>query len=223
MRTIQELSKEGRGEGQVSVIVPTLNAADTLPGLIEQLRTSAIVKEVIVADGGSSDETVPIAAAAGARVIEAARGRGIQLAAGADVSAAGVSPASAGGALLRHGATAEEDTGVARCATCSASRSISPGYRLTGSCGSTADAAHPRSVRAGAAARQRQAPPRARGRRCRGDAFRAVDDRAAVAPSCKRRALAVADRGDARQCLPSRPSLVRRGRGCRTRRGGSRH
>ena len=87
MRTIQELSKEGRGEGQVSVIVPTLNAADTLPGLIEQLRTSAIVKEVIVADGGSSDETVPIAAAAGARVIEAARGRGIQLAAGADGSA----------------------------------------------------------------------------------------------------------------------------------------
>jgi len=69
------------------VIVPTLNAADTLPGLIEQLRTSAIVKEVIVADGGSSDETVPIAAAAGARVIEAARGRGIQLAAGADGSA----------------------------------------------------------------------------------------------------------------------------------------
>ena len=52
---------EGWGEGQVSVIIPTLNAADTLPGLIEQLRASTIVEEIIVVDGGSSDETVAIA------------------------------------------------------------------------------------------------------------------------------------------------------------------
>src|SRR5438552_18782964 len=89
MRTVQELFQEGRGEGQVSVIIPTLNAADTLPGLIEHLRASAIIKEVIVADGGSSDETVAIAAASGAHVIAAARGRGIQLAAGADAAAGG--------------------------------------------------------------------------------------------------------------------------------------
>ena len=72
---------EGRGEGQVSVIIPTLNAADTLPRLMGQLR--AAVEEIIVADGASSDETVAIARAAGARVIAAPRGRGIQLAAGA--------------------------------------------------------------------------------------------------------------------------------------------
>jgi rSAM/selenodomain-associated transferase 2 len=76
------LRGEGRGEGQVSVVIPTLNAADTLAGLIEQLRDTAIVKEIIIVDGGSSDETVAIARTAGARVIAASRGRGIQLAAG---------------------------------------------------------------------------------------------------------------------------------------------
>jgi rSAM/selenodomain-associated transferase 2 len=64
-----------------------LNAADTLPGLVEQLRTSALVKELIVADGGSSDGGVSIARAAGACVITAPRGRGIQFAAGASAAA----------------------------------------------------------------------------------------------------------------------------------------
>ncbi|MBV9202649.1 MAG: TIGR04283 family arsenosugar biosynthesis glycosyltransferase [Alphaproteobacteria bacterium] len=79
---------EDRNEGQVSVVIPTLNAAETLPALLAQLRCSTILKEIIVVDGGSSDQTVAIAAAAGARVIKAARGRGIQLAAGADDAAA---------------------------------------------------------------------------------------------------------------------------------------
>ena len=92
MRTIQELFQsapsprlrgEGWGEGQVFAIIPTLNAADTLPGLVEQLHASAIVKEIIVVDGGSSDDSVCIAKAAGARVIETMRGRGLQLAGGA--------------------------------------------------------------------------------------------------------------------------------------------
>jgi rSAM/selenodomain-associated transferase 2 len=77
---------EGRGEGRLSVVIPALNAADTLTGLVDQLRASALIKEIIVADGGSSDETVAIAAAAGARVVAAPRGRGIQLAAGAEAA-----------------------------------------------------------------------------------------------------------------------------------------
>jgi rSAM/selenodomain-associated transferase 2 len=64
-----------------------LNAADSLPGLVEQLRASGLVKELIIADGGSSDGSVSIARAAGARVITSPRGRGIQFAAGAGAAA----------------------------------------------------------------------------------------------------------------------------------------
>lgn len=64
----------------LSVIVPTLNAARTLPATLAALGGG----EVIVVDGGSSDGTAAIAADGGARVISAPRGRGQQLAAGAD-------------------------------------------------------------------------------------------------------------------------------------------
>ena len=74
---------EAWGEGQISVIIPTLNAAETLATPLSALLVAAIVKEVIVVDGGSRDQTVTLAREAGARVIEAARGRGTQLAAGA--------------------------------------------------------------------------------------------------------------------------------------------
>src|SRR5262249_7975323 len=76
-----------RGEVQVSAIIPTLNAADTLAGLIGQLQAAAIVSEIIIADGGSSDETAAIAAAAGAHFVAAMRGRGNQLAPGAGAAA----------------------------------------------------------------------------------------------------------------------------------------
>jgi rSAM/selenodomain-associated transferase 2 len=74
MGTIQE---------RISIVIPTLNAAETLPGTLAALYIPAMISEVIVADGGSSDNTVASAIAAGARVIVAARGRGGQLAAGA--------------------------------------------------------------------------------------------------------------------------------------------
>ena len=64
------LRGEGWGEGQVSVVVPTLNAAGLLPATLAALRGAASVREVIVADGGSSDETAAHARAAGARVVE---------------------------------------------------------------------------------------------------------------------------------------------------------
>lgn len=67
----------------ISAVIPTLNAAATLQQTLAALRRSAIVREIIVADGGSSDETVARVSMAGARVVAAPRGRGSQLAAGA--------------------------------------------------------------------------------------------------------------------------------------------
>lgn len=69
----------------ISVIVPTFNAARTLAGTLDSLAPCRpeLLKEVIVADGGSNDETVDIAAKAGCAVVRADKGRGLQLRAGA--------------------------------------------------------------------------------------------------------------------------------------------
>jgi len=80
MRTLQE-------RFWLSAVIPTWNAAGTLPATLATLRGATIVREVIVADGGSSDETAADARAAGAEVIAAPRGRGSQLAAGAAAAA----------------------------------------------------------------------------------------------------------------------------------------
>jgi rSAM/selenodomain-associated transferase 2 len=76
MRTLQE-------RFSLSAVIPTWNAAGSLAETLTALRAATIVREVIVADGGSSDETVAHARASGARIVLATRGRGGQLAAGA--------------------------------------------------------------------------------------------------------------------------------------------
>jgi rSAM/selenodomain-associated transferase 2 len=68
---------------RISVIIPTLDAAEELPGALAALAGSGLLREIIVSDGGSRDDTVALAAAAGARVVAGPRGRGIQLIAGA--------------------------------------------------------------------------------------------------------------------------------------------
>ena len=67
----------------VSVIIPALDAGGELPTLLATLGGARLIGEVIVADGGSADDTVRVACAAGARIVTAPRGRGTQLAAGA--------------------------------------------------------------------------------------------------------------------------------------------
>jgi|CXWL01.1.fsa_nt_gi rSAM/selenodomain-associated transferase 2 len=70
----------------ISVVIPTLNAGVYLPRALAPLvagAASGLVKQVIVCDGGSSDETLVIADAAGCDIVRGARGRGVQLIAGA--------------------------------------------------------------------------------------------------------------------------------------------
>jgi rSAM/selenodomain-associated transferase 2 len=70
----------------ISVVVPTLNAEATLAETLAALVPAAVaglVREVIVADGGSSDRTAAIADGAGADLLQCETGRGPQLAAGA--------------------------------------------------------------------------------------------------------------------------------------------
>ena len=73
----------------ISVVIPALNAADhlvpTLTALIEA-SMRGLVREVIIADGGSSDDTRAIADDAGAVFLTSEKGRGRQLAAGAGVA-----------------------------------------------------------------------------------------------------------------------------------------
>ena len=68
----------------ISVVIPALNEAARIPGLLHTLRAEPVSSEVIVVDGGSSDGTAEAAREAGATlVLSAPRGRGQALAAGA--------------------------------------------------------------------------------------------------------------------------------------------
>jgi glycosyltransferase involved in cell wall biosynthesis len=53
---------------RISVVIPTLEAAADLPATLAGLANRAVVREVVVADGGSRDATVGIARDAGAHV-----------------------------------------------------------------------------------------------------------------------------------------------------------
>jgi rSAM/selenodomain-associated transferase 2 len=67
----------------ISIIIPTLNAAAFLPDTLAALAGSG---EIIVVDGGSTDGTAERAAALGARVMNAPRGRGSQIATGIEAA-----------------------------------------------------------------------------------------------------------------------------------------
>jgi rSAM/selenodomain-associated transferase 2 len=67
----------------IAVVIPTLNAAGTLPATLACLAGLPVV----VADGGSTDGTEDVARAAGAQLVRAPRGRGPQLVAGTAAAA----------------------------------------------------------------------------------------------------------------------------------------
>jgi len=70
----------------VSVIIPALNAARHLPRCLASLGVvegDDLVREIILSDGGSDDDTMRLARAAGAIIVSAPKGRAKQLIAGA--------------------------------------------------------------------------------------------------------------------------------------------
>lgn len=62
----------------ITLIIPTFNEADRVEAILAHARQLS-VDEIILADGGSTDDTATRAAAAGVRIIAAPRGRGVQM------------------------------------------------------------------------------------------------------------------------------------------------
>lgn len=78
----------------ISVIIPTFNEAAQIRTTLEWLRKADVdgwVDEIILADGGSSDNTVALAESEGVRVVRSGRkGRAAQMNAGAAVATASI-------------------------------------------------------------------------------------------------------------------------------------
>ena len=67
---------------EISVVIPTLNAEQVLPGCLAALMEgvmTGLIRELVVSDGGSKDATIRIAEAAGAVVVSGPASRGGQL------------------------------------------------------------------------------------------------------------------------------------------------
>lgn len=73
----------------ISVIIPTLNAAHLLPPTLARVMEgvdAGVVRELVISDGGSTDDVTDLAAAVGAEFVAGPAGRGGQLARGADAA-----------------------------------------------------------------------------------------------------------------------------------------
>jgi rSAM/selenodomain-associated transferase 2 len=70
---------------KISIIIPVLNEANTINGVLARILGASTV-EVIVVDGGSQDETVALAQSVGVKVIAVTSGRASQMNAGAAVA-----------------------------------------------------------------------------------------------------------------------------------------
>jgi rSAM/selenodomain-associated transferase 2 len=79
-------SDRGAETGDLTVIIPTLDEAAMIAATVRATRQIVPHARIIVADGGSADATVFEAQSAGAETISAARGRGAQMAAAAQLA-----------------------------------------------------------------------------------------------------------------------------------------
>src|SRR5207248_4206561 len=58
-----------KGATKVSVVLPALNEAEAVGGIVRRILPLPVVDEVVVMDSGSTDATIAVATAAGARVL----------------------------------------------------------------------------------------------------------------------------------------------------------
>lgn len=70
----------------VSVIIPAVNEAAHVAACIDSVGNGVVIREVILADGGSTDDTAAVACSRGVRVVQCERGRGRQIRAAAEIA-----------------------------------------------------------------------------------------------------------------------------------------
>ncbi len=85
-RTASVVTDSQNGIERISVIIPVLNEAQQIQGVIANTLSSHPATEIIVVDGGSTDGTVTIARSLGVTVIASSLGRAYQMNAGAKVA-----------------------------------------------------------------------------------------------------------------------------------------
>ncbi len=104
----------------VSVVIPAINEAESLPNTVELLRRNEAIHEIIVADGGSTDRTPEIAEQLGCRLVTSPPGRGVQMRAGAATATGDV-------ILLLHADTWLPPHGIRALLSCLRDRAVVAG------------------------------------------------------------------------------------------------
>ena len=76
----------------ISVIIPTYNEEHQIEKTVQAIfkRGGSLIREIIISDGGSTDQTIEIAKYAGAKIILSKKGRAIQLNTGAQHASEGI-------------------------------------------------------------------------------------------------------------------------------------
>ena len=75
----------------ISIVIPTLDAAESLPETVAPLIdavTEGAVRDLVISDGGSEDQTSAIAERLGATIVTGPKGRGGQIARGIEAAGA---------------------------------------------------------------------------------------------------------------------------------------